>query len=57
MNIRDIIIGLVFTGLVLAGIIVITKRFLKPGKGPLPDGMYAYRCNGIITIRSLSQNP
>ena len=33
----DIIAGFIFAAVVLAAIIFIAKRFLKPVKGPLPD--------------------
>jgi hypothetical protein len=33
----DTVIGLLFAAVVLAGILVIARRFLKPVKGPLPD--------------------
>ncbi|MDR2485845.1 MAG: hypothetical protein LBD55_10675 [Treponema sp.] len=33
----EIIIGLLFAGAILSGVVLFAKRFLKPVKGPLPD--------------------
>ena len=33
----EIIIGLLFAGAILFGVILFAKQFLKPVKGPLPD--------------------
>jgi hypothetical protein len=46
----DIVLGILFAVVALAGIILIAKRFLKPVKGPLPD------CCSIRGNRDLQQN-